>query len=70
MWTNFVKTLARFKRDEKGVTLVEYGVGLLVAVGVGTIILTGLAGEIGGAMNTAGDNMAGSAATVTVDMAN
>lgn len=40
---NFLKkTLARLRKDEKGVTLVEYGIALLVAVGVGTLAMGAL----------------------------
>ena len=39
-----LKFLSSFRRDEKGVTLVEYGIALVLAVVVGTTAL-GLLGE-------------------------
>ncbi len=52
-----LKTYIRFKHDEKGVTLVEYGVALTLAVTFGAAALTLLGGDIGTAMGAAGDNM-------------
>jgi Flp pilus assembly pilin Flp len=44
---NFLKkTFARLMKDEKGVTLVEYGIALTLAVGVGTLALTTLSDEV------------------------
>jgi Flp pilus assembly pilin Flp len=40
------KFFTKFRRDEKGVTLVEYGIALILAVAVGGTILSGLAGEV------------------------
>ncbi len=51
------KTFGRFRRDEKGVTLVEYGIAIALAVTLGTTALTALGGEIGGAMTAAGNEM-------------
>lgn len=42
----FINTLKRLRRDEDGLTLVEYGVGAILAVGVGALALTALSGEI------------------------
>jgi pilus assembly protein Flp/PilA len=36
------KTFARFAKDEEGVTLVEYGIALTLAVAVGTLALANL----------------------------
>ncbi|WP_204115203.1 Flp family type IVb pilin [Shimia biformata] len=47
----------RLRRDEKGVTLVEYGIAIALAVGLGTAALTTLSGEIGAAMGAAGTAM-------------
>lgn len=47
----------RFRRDEEGVTLVEYGVALTIAVVIGTALLTGLAGDINSALGAAGGAM-------------
>ena len=49
---NLVKRLAR---DERGATLVEYGVAVVLAVVVGTGALIALAGEVNNNM-TAADN--------------
>ena len=38
--------LARLHRDEKGVTLVEYGIALVLAIAVGTALLNTLATEV------------------------
>lgn len=48
-----VKTFARLRRDEKGVTLVEYGIALILAVTVGAATLGGLATKVQGKMNSA-----------------
>jgi pilus assembly protein Flp/PilA len=48
-----LKTFARLRRDEKGVTLVEYGIALVLAVVVGTTALVGLANDIDGRMDGA-----------------
>ncbi len=53
--TNFLKnTFARFAKDEKGVTLVEYGIALILAVTVGTVALTNLGNNVIGEMDEAG----------------
>lgn len=39
---NIKNLVARFRKDEEGATLVEYAIALLVAVGVGTIIVSNL----------------------------
>ncbi len=50
---NFLKkTLARLRKDEDGVTLVEYGIALTLAVAVGTIAL----GTLGDAVTTQMDD--------------
>lgn len=43
----------RFRRCDEGVTLVEYGIALVVAVTVGTPALLGLANKVVGAMTSA-----------------
>ncbi|EYD76707.1 hypothetical protein Rumeso_01665 [Rubellimicrobium mesophilum DSM 19309] len=48
-----VKTFARLRSDEKGVTLVEYGIALVLAVTLGTSALFGLAGKVDGKMDGA-----------------
>ncbi len=47
------KTFARLTKDEEGVTLVEYGIALVLAVTVGATALTDLAGEVDGEMQGA-----------------
>ena len=42
--TNVRELLLRFSRSESGATLVEYGIALFVAITVGGVLLTGLAG--------------------------
>ncbi len=45
--TNFLKnTFARLMKDEKGVTLVEYGIALTLAVAVGASTLGLLADDV------------------------
>jgi Flp pilus assembly pilin Flp len=39
--------LSKFRRDEDGAALVEYGIALLVVILVGTAALIGLAGDTG-----------------------
>ena len=52
--TNFLKkTFARLMKDEKGVTLVEYGIALTLAVAVGTVALGNLADGVEGRMDGA-----------------
>ena len=53
MRASLMKRLRSFRRDEEGVTLVEYGVALILAVTVGTATLIGLAGDVQGEMNAA-----------------
>lgn len=57
---------AFFKRligNERGLTLPEYGIGLALAIGVGTAALGGLADQINGTMTGAGLEMPCDAAT-------
>jgi len=53
------KFLARFRKDEKGVTLVEYGIALILAVTVGVTVLGGLAGDVNLQMDAACAQMTG-----------
>jgi pilus assembly protein Flp/PilA len=52
------KTFARLSKDEEGVTLVEYGIALVLAVTVGATALTDLAGEVDLEMQGAEDILA------------
>lgn len=57
---NFLKkTFARLMKDEKGVTLVEYGIALTLAVAVGTTALSGLATSVDTKMGEAEDCLNG-----------
>ncbi|WP_136644776.1 Flp family type IVb pilin [Tabrizicola sp. YIM 78059] len=52
--TNFLKkTFARLIKDEKGVTLVEYGIALTLAVTVGVGALTVLGTDVDAEMGQA-----------------
>ena len=58
----FLKTLARFRRDDEGVTLVEYGIAISLAIALGVTALSTLADDIGLTMGVAGDQMCTTAA--------
>lgn len=49
----FAKTWSRFQSDERGVTLVEYGVALTLAVAVGVGGLSALGTAVNGKMGSA-----------------
>ena len=51
------KLWSELLRDERGVTLVEYGIAVAVGVLLGVGALTLLAGEIGGSLDTVGTQM-------------
>ena len=53
----FKNLFARLRRDERGVTLVEYGIAIGLAVAIGIGALTVLSNDISGAMSTAGSAM-------------
>ena len=59
MRATLMKKLRSFRRDEEGVTLVEYGIALILAVTVGTVTLTGLANDVKGEMDGACNVMSG-----------
>ena len=44
-------------RDERGLTLIEYGLGVALAITVGTLALANLGADIGGALGAAGTMM-------------
>ena len=48
---------ARIRRDEEGVTLVEYGIAIALAITVGAGALAALATTINGRLTTAGTTM-------------
>ena len=55
------KLIQKFRRDEKGVTLVEYGIALVLAITVGGAALGFLAAEVDGQMGAAEVAMGGTA---------
>lgn len=46
MRTEISQLFRRFARDDRGVTLVEYGIALVLAIVVGTTALLALGGEV------------------------
>ena len=57
------KLFTRFHKDEEGVTLVEYGIALILAVTVGVTVLGGLAGQVNSQMSEACNQMKGTGST-------
>ena len=57
MYIALLNTLTRFRRNDEGVTLVEYGVAVALAVFVGTTALLALGGNVSEAMGAAGTAM-------------
>lgn len=49
--------LSLFHRDTRGVTLVEYGIAIALAVLLGSAALVTLGGEIGAGLTAAGTQM-------------
>ena len=54
MYDKLLNLVARFRQDDEGVTLVEYGVAVALAVALGIGALNLLAGDVAGAMGAAG----------------
>lgn len=54
MYDMLLKEWIRFRHDDDGATLVEYGIALALAITLGTGALTLLAGEVGASMGAAG----------------
>lgn len=54
MRTKLTSLFRRFSRDDRGVTLVEYGIALILAISVGTVALTNLGTDVSGQMDEAG----------------
>lgn len=52
------KLISKLKHDERGATLVEYGIAVVVAVVVGTAGLIGMANQVSTNMNAAQSQMA------------
>jgi pilus assembly protein Flp/PilA len=57
MYDKLLKLWINFRHNDEGVTLVEYGVAVAVAVGVGAFAVTNLVPDITGAMTAAGNEM-------------
>lgn len=57
MLNKLLNVVARFRRDDEGVTLVEYGVAVALAVFVGTGALVTLGGSVETSMGNAGTAM-------------
>lgn len=55
MRATLMKKLRSFRSNDEGVTLVEYGIALILAVGVGTVALTNLSTAVGDKMTDAKD---------------
>ena len=49
-----LKKYVSFRHCDEGVTLVEYGIGIALAITLGTAALAALAGSIGISMGNAG----------------
>jgi pilus assembly protein Flp/PilA len=49
----FLSTWIRLRHSDEGATLVEYGIAITLAVGVGTVALVALSGAISANMNDA-----------------
>ena len=54
MYDKLLSLMIRLRHDDEGVTLVEYGVAVALAVAVGTLALTALGTDITDAMGAAG----------------
>ena len=52
------KLISKLRQDERGATMVEYGIAVVVAVLVGTAGLILMANQIDNNMNSAADRMA------------
>jgi pilus assembly protein Flp/PilA len=53
----FLMTVAHFRRNEEGVTLVEYGIAITLAIVLGVGALSTLATSVGDSMGVAGGSM-------------
>lgn len=53
MRISFTKLLNKFRNDDRGVTLVEYGIALALAVFVGSTALVSLGGAVDTQMGAA-----------------
>lgn len=54
----YLKTFSKWSREDKGATMIEYGIAIVVAVIVGTAGLLTMANQIDSNMRSAGQEMA------------
>lgn len=59
MYDKLLSVWVRFRHNDEGVTLVEYGVAVAVAVGIGALFAGGIIAEFTSAMTAAGNAMPG-----------
>jgi len=59
MRISLMKKLRSFRSNDEGVTLVEYGIALILAVTVGTTTLAILGTDVGAKMTEASDCLTG-----------
>ncbi len=52
-----MRNIKKFSQDNRGVTLVEYGVALVLAVGIGTASLSALANAVNDQVDAARTEM-------------
>ena len=57
MMASLNELLVLLSKDQRGVTLVEYGIAITLAVMLGAAAFGTLAGEVGGAITAAGSRM-------------
>lgn len=62
-----IALLTRFRRDDDGATLVEYGVALGLAVALGATAMVTLSGDVNGSMIAAGAAMPGESTPVSTE---
>lgn len=60
-----ITTWTRFRHSDEGVTLVEYGIALILAIVVGGVALTNLGGSVSGQMDAASGLMTGTGAATS-----
>ena len=66
MLTKIRSSLKKLKRDEEGLTLVEYGIGAVLAVTVGAVSLTYLGAQVENELLQADGVMEGTNASAAV----
>ena len=59
MYDKLLSVWVRFRHNDEGVTLVEYGVAVAVAVGIGALFANGIILQFTNAMTAAGNAMPG-----------